>query len=121
MVLHDATPVPEHRVAPGVHWSLQVAVQAPPEQTSCAPVQATGVSQSVQPDARVRHVAIPVPEHIAAPSVHWSLQVAVQAPPEQTSCAPVQATGVSQSVQPDARVLHVATPLPEHSAAPGVH
>jgi hypothetical protein len=47
--------------------------------------------------------------------------VAVQAPPEQTSCAPVQAAGESQSVQPDAIVLHVVTPVPEHWVAPSVH
>jgi hypothetical protein len=62
-----------------------VAVQAPPEQTSWTPVQADGVSQSVQPDAIVLQVATPVPEHRVTPEVHWSLQVAVQAPPEQTS------------------------------------
>jgi hypothetical protein len=96
-------------------------VQAPPEQTSCAAVQAAGMSQSVQPDARVLHVATPLPEHIVAPSVHWSLQVAVQAPPEQTSWLPAQAAGASQSVQPDARVLHVESPVLEHLVAPVVH
>jgi hypothetical protein len=47
--------------------------------------------------------------------------VAVQVPPEQTSCAPVQAAGVSQSVQPDDILLHVSTPVPEHRVRPGVH
>jgi hypothetical protein len=98
-----------------------VAVQVPPEQTSWAPVQAAGLSQSVQPDAIVLHVATPVPEQRVEPMVHWSLQVVVQAPPEQTSCTPVQAIGSSQSVQPEAIFLHIARPLPEQRFAPTVH
>jgi hypothetical protein len=51
-----------------------VAVQAPPEQTSWAPVQAAGVSQSVQPDASFLQVATPSSEQRVAATVHWSLQ-----------------------------------------------
>jgi hypothetical protein len=45
----------------------------------------------------------------------------VQAPPEQTSWLPAQATGASQSVQPDASFLHVESPVLEHLVAPVVH
>jgi hypothetical protein len=32
----------------------------------------------------IRQVATPVPEHAVALSMHWSLQVVVQVPPEHT-------------------------------------
>jgi hypothetical protein len=101
---------------------VQVVVHWPLKQTSCSPVHATGVSQSVQPELITLQVETLFGlEHIVASSVHWSLHVVVHLPPEQTSCSPVHEIGVSQSVQPELITLHVETPVPEHIVAPSVH
>jgi hypothetical protein len=80
------------------------------------------MSQSVQPEAMVLQVLTLFPPlHQMAPSEQASTQVAVQWSPEQTSCAPVQATGAPQSVQPELITAHVETFVSEHLVALSVH
>jgi hypothetical protein len=80
--LQVLTPVPEHHVAPTVHWLTQLLTQVPPEQ-NWPTGQKTAVSQSVHPLAFFLQVATPEPEHWTAPSEHWSVQLLTHAPPEQ--------------------------------------
>src|SRR6185295_15285440 len=92
----------------------------PPKKQSPMP-QTAGVSQSVQPDAAVVQVWTSLPEQRVRPSVHWSLQVAVHAPPEQTSCAPGCTDSDTSAACADAAAAHAWTPLLEQPGAPGVH